>query len=478
MENQNLEFKQAWHDETLKTACAFANTAGGIIYIGVDDKGRSVALHNPGKLLEDIPNKIRDILGIVADVRIIKKRGKPVIKITIKKYIAPISYKGAFYIRSGSTSSELKGMELSRFLIAHAGTTWDNIVEPKAVFSDISVKAVRHFQQLAKMRFPFIASEKNIKLVLQKLNLMENNKLKRAAILLFGNNPRKYFISAFIQVGRFVSESEVVSTDIIEGNLFEQVEKTIEILRVKYLENRFYYEGIYRKEDLIYPEDALREAVINAVIHRDYLGPHTQLRVYNNKLWLWNIGKLSKEITFDKLKKPHSSYPRNELLADVFFKAGFIEAWGRGTLKIIDKCREKKLPEPEFSEMTGGFLISFFKPKDAEKAVERFGENKEKIRRKSGEADGKRLAGRLADGLVDKVTDKVTKKVTDKVTKNQGMIISAMKKDPYITVRKLADMVGISERKIKENIKKIKRKKRIKRIGSARAGYWRVYGQD
>ena len=69
-----------------------------------------------------------------------------------------------------------------------------------------------------------------------------------------------------MQVGRFVSESEVVSTDVIEGNLFTQVEKTIEILRIKYLENRFYYEGIRRKEDMIYPEDALREAVITLAL--------------------------------------------------------------------------------------------------------------------------------------------------------------------------------------------------------------------
>lgn len=306
---------------------------------------------------------------------------------------------------------------------------------------------------MAKTRFPFITREKNVKLILEKLNLTEKGKLKRAAILLFGNNTRKYFPSAFIQVGRFISESEVVSTDVIEGNLFEQVEKTIELLRLKYLENRFYYEGIYRKEDLIYPESALREAVINAVIHRDYMGPHTQLRVYDDKLWLWNIGKLSEEITFDKLKKPHSSYPRNELLADIFFKAGFIEAWGRGTIKIVDKCKERNLPEPDFSEMTGGFLVSFFKPKATEKE-------------------------RLEEKPSEKVTEKVTKRVTEKVTKNQSTILSAMRKNPHITVKELANMVGISERKIKENINKLKKLNLLERAGSARSGYWKVYRQD
>jgi len=191
-----------------------------------------------------------------------------------------------------------------------------------------------------------------------------------------------------VQVGRFVSESEVVSTDVIEGNLFEQVEKVIEVLRIKYLENRFYYEGMRRKEDMIYPEEALREAVINALIHRDYLGPHTQLRVYDHELWLWNAGELPEKITFEKLKKSHLSCPRNELLADVFFKAGFIESWGRGTLKILDQCQKWNLPEPNFSELTGGFLVTFFKApsveikKGAENLKEGKEESTEKIRRK------------------------------------------------------------------------------------------------
>ncbi len=438
-ESQNTKFKQNWQDNNLKTICAFANADGGTIYIGIDDKGRSVALKDPKKLLEDIPNKIKDILGIVADVKSIKKRGKPVIKISIKKYTALISYKGIFYIRSGSTTSELKGVELSRFLLSRAGTTWDNIIEPKASFSDISVKAIRHFQQLAKTRFPFITHEKNIKLILQKLNLTEKGKLKRAAILLFGKDPRKYFTSAFIQIGRFISESEVVSTDVIEGNLFEQVEKTIELLRLKYLENRFYYEGIYRKEDLIYPEEALREAIINAIIHRDYMGPHTQLRVYDNKLWLWNSGRLPEGISLAELKKPHPSCLRNESLADVFFKAGFIEAWGRGTLKIIDKCKERNLPEPEFSEMTDGFLVSFFKPKEEAKTTLKLPENYPETTRK---------------------------------------IVELIEKNPYITRKEIAKAVGITEDGIKYHLNKMCKDKIIKRIGPARGGHWRVYGQD
>ena len=447
-ESQKIEFKEQWRDDVLKTVCAFANTGGGVVYIGLDDSGGSVAVKDIKKLLEDIPNKIRDVLGVVADVAVVRKSGKPVIKITVAKYNAPISYHGSFYSRSGSTTAELKGAALSRFLLSCTGLSWDMVVESRASLNDIDAASVRQFQQLARKRFPFIAREKNTRLVLEKLNLMDKGKLKRAAILLFAKDPRKYFTSAFVQMGRFISESEVVSTDVIEGNLFAQVEKTIEILRIKYLENRFFYEGLRRKEDMIYPEEALREAVINAVIHRDYLGPHTQLRVYSHKLWLWNAGELPDKITFEKLKKAHLSCPRNELLADVFFKAGYIEAWGRGTVKIVEACRKSKLPEPEFSELTGGFLVSFSKGKDA-------APEKESVEK--------------SDETTEKATEKTTESTTEK-------ILAVLRKHPEISARVIAQKTGISYHTVDWNLRALKRKQRIRRIGPDKGGHWEVPG--
>ena len=271
---------------------------------------------------------------------------------------------------------------------------------------------------------------------------MDKGKLKRAAILLFAKDPRKYFTSAFVQVGRFVSESEVVSTDVIEGNLFTQVEKIIEILRIKYLENRFYYEGLVRKEDMIYPEEALREAVINAVIHRDYLGSHTQLRVYDHKLWLWNAGELPAAVTFEKLKKAHRSCPRNELLADVFFKAGYIEAWGRGTLKMIAACRKNNLPEPEFLELTGGFLVSF--PK--------------------GEAEKS-----------DEPTEKGSVKSSGKGSvKSSVKITELIQSDRNITIPIMAEQLQLTTRAVEKQIAILQKAGRIRRIGPDKGGHWEV----
>jgi len=442
-ENQNIEFKESWRDDVLKTICGFANTEGGIVYIGINDKGKSVEVKNTKKLLEDIPNKIKDTLGIVADVKSTKKDKHTIIKVTVNKYKAPISYKGKFYMRSGSTTSVLSDHSLSRFLLSSSGTTWESVIEPDSSIKDVKVKTIRYFQDLAKKQYPFIAKEKDVKAVLQKLGLMEGNSLKRAAILLFGKDPKRYFTSAFIQVGRFVSDSEVISTDRIEGNLFEQLENTIQLLRIKYLENRFYYEGLYRKEDMIYPEEALREAVINSLIHRDYIGPQIQMKIYNDTLHLWNVGELSKKITFAQLKRKHPSYKRNELLADVFFKAGLIESWGRGTLKIINECKAKDIPEPKFVGEFGGFSVTFTKGNMAEQDEDKGDNIREENRVKTRE-------------------------------KTRGKILRLMKERPEITIEELAKLVDISIKGVEWQVKKLKAEKEINRIGPAKGGHWEV----
>lgn len=379
-ESQITEFKTSWRDEYLKWICAFANTDGGQLIIGVDDSGNPVEVENSKKLLEDLPNKFRDILGIIPSVRLKKKKGKDIITIEVEHSYAPISYHGRFYVRSGSTIQELKDKNLTRFLISRSGKGWDEYVEENVSIEDINIETVEKFKRIALKRISFVKDEPDTIRLLEKLNLIDNGKFKRAAILLFGKNPKRLWTSAYIKVGKFLTDTDIVSSDDIEGNLFEQVEKAMELLQTKYLISEIRFQGIYRKEELEYPEEALREAIINAVIHRDYIGPHTQLKIYPNKIILWNIGTLPKEIKINELKKSHSSYPRNELLADVFFKAGLIEAWGRGTIKITDECKKAGLPEPEFKEEFGGFTVYFYKDIYTDENLRKMGLNERQVK--------------------------------------------------------------------------------------------------
>ena len=129
----------------------------------------------------------------------------------------------------------------------------------------------------------------------------------------------------------------------------------------RYLIRPISYKGLERQEPLEYPEPALREAILNAIIHKDYSSTWVFLRVYDDKMELWNPGRLPGELPIEKLKSRHSSYPRNPHIAEVFFKAGYIEAWGRGTTNMINECLASGLPEPVLEEDQGGLRVTFRK---------------------------------------------------------------------------------------------------------------------
>jgi ATP-dependent DNA helicase RecG len=178
-----------------------------------------------------------------------------------------------------------------------------------------------------------------------------------------------------------LSDTEIQTTDIIKGNLFAQLESALEILRTKYLISEIKYEGIHRRDILEYPYEALREAIINALIHRDYSGTsQIQIRVYPEKLMIMNEGKLPHEVPVEKLKTSHLSIPRNTLLAEIFYYAGFIELWGHGTIKIVDNCIEQGLPEPDFAEENGVMTVTFYKDKWNEENLKKFGLNDRQIK--------------------------------------------------------------------------------------------------
>lgn len=120
-ESQNIEHKESWRDKYLKWICGFANAQGGRVYIGVDDNRNVVGVEDSKRLMEDIPNKVRDVLGIIVDVNLLKEDKKEYIEIGVPPYSNPINYKGQYHYRSGSTKQELKGAALSRFLLEHGG---------------------------------------------------------------------------------------------------------------------------------------------------------------------------------------------------------------------------------------------------------------------------------------------------------------------------------------------------------------------
>ena len=381
IESQGIEYKLVWRDDCLKAVSAFANSRGGMLIVGIDDKGEPAGLKNVKKLLEDIPNTIRNKLGIIPSVEPDKENQKDIIKITVSSSSVPISYNGKFYQRSGSTVQELRGKDLTDFLLQKTGNSWDAEYEDQTDWENLEESTIEDFRRYAADRIPSIIQESDIKTILQKLNLIEKQKLKRSATLLFGKDTHRLYSHACVKIGRFLTDTDIQTTDIVSGNLFSQLETTLEILRTKYLISNIKYEGIHRRDILEYPYEALREAIINALIHRDYRSfAQTQIRVYPDKLVIMNAGGLPPEVPVESLKTNHLSKPRNKLLADVFYYAGFIEAWGHGTLKIVEKCLEQGMPEPDFKAESSVMTVTFYKDKWNEETLKKLGLNERQMK--------------------------------------------------------------------------------------------------
>ena len=287
------------------------------------------------------------------------------------------------------------------------------------------------------------AMSDDIKTVLDNLNLVdENGKLKKAALLLFGKQPYKYVSSPYFRIGRFREDNtDLLFQDSVECDLIRMADRVMELLKSKYLVSPVRYEGLHRIEELELPEDALREAIFNAIIHKDYSGAHVQMKVWDDRVEIWNDGGLPYDMSIENLLSQHSSKPRNANIASVFYKAGFIESWGRGILKIQKAFKEAGMKAPLFEEDCGGVRVTLYRNvllSDNTKEKNK-GETKEKNK---GETKEK--------------------------------IVEMIRKNPRVTQKEMREILELSQSGIEYNIKKLKADGIIDRVGGDNGGCWVV----
>ncbi|MDD7201414.1 MAG: ATP-binding protein [Sphaerochaetaceae bacterium] len=308
---------------------------------------------------------------------------------------------------------------------------------------DVDDTEVERFRGLAAKRGR-IASElldEPKEVLMQKLHLVNSGYLTNAAMLLFAKDPQDFQQGAYIKIGYFASDADLLYQDEIHGSLLEQVDKAIEVIYLKYMKAKISYEGIQRVERYFVPEAALREALLNAVCHKQYESCiPVQVSVYEDRLYVANVGVLPETWTLHNLLGKHESRPYNPNLATVLYYAGFIESWGRGIEKIHTACRADGLPEPEFTVHPGDIMIQFTAPKDR----------------------------------VVRVNEKVNEKVNDSLDEKDQGILDLLSVDPGYTVTQLSNELGFSRKTIAAHMRKLKAEHIIERVGSDRKGYWRI----
>lgn len=358
-ETHNVEFKQSWRDEYLKWICGFANADGGTILIGKDDDGRTVGVSNAKQLMEDIPNKIQMNLGIVCDVRSHVDGTDEYIEIAVDPSPYPVNYHGEFHYRSGATKQVLKGNALTRFIFDRMGLSWESVrvgdVDPddlwRESFSIFRTKA------LESGRMTEAELSRTDWDLLDKLGLVSKGQLNRAGVLLFSHFPEKWVARCYTRIGYFSDEANVTFQDEVHGSLLEQAERVMELLYSKYLVAPISYRGITRVERYAFPREAVRELLCNALIHSNWArGIPIQIKVLPDRLYVSNVAVLPRDLTVEKLLGPHRSKPYNPLIADAFYRAGYIESWGRGIEKIRQACEANGNPMVEFELDDSGVM--------------------------------------------------------------------------------------------------------------------------
>jgi ATP-dependent DNA helicase RecG len=260
--------------------------------------------------------------------------------------------------------------------------TWDSLTS-EFPLEQINPEAIRRFVRLAvgKNRLTDVSLDEPPEVILEKLELMVDGKLTNGAILLFGNNPQRHFTNLCVRIGRFKTETTIIDDKWVKGNLFQQFDETLNIVK-QHIGVRYVIKEIEREDIWDYPLPALREAVLNALIHRDYfnIANFTTIKVYDDHIWFSNPGGLPEGITVEQLKRPHQSYLRNPLIAKVFYLAGYIEQYGSGTVRMVEWMKEAGLPEPEYKEELGGFSVYFYKDIYTEENLRKLGLNERQIK--------------------------------------------------------------------------------------------------
>jgi ATP-dependent DNA helicase RecG len=398
-EGQTVERKESlslWRD-IAETCAAFATAQGGKVFVGVADDGRITGVQIGKGTLEDLANRIAQNTTpkVVPTITTQGEPGATVIILDVPEHqTKPVTAFGRPYRRSGRTNQVLSASEVAELYLASRGLTWDETIKPDATLSDIDPEKVSKFlsRAIAERQWQ-IDPQTPVQQALKQLDLMRNGQLTVAALLLFSRRPQHFFVQGYLRCARFKGNSEVEFLDmkLIEGDIVAQVEEAMAFVR-RNIRMAAKIEGqLERKERWEYPLDAVREGITNAVCHRDYADSGNVLvKIFDDRLEIWNPGSLPSGLTVDDLRKAHESKPRNKLIARAFFLIKYIEQFGTGTGRMISDCREAEVPEPEFESRASSFRIIFRRPISVDEALSRLNLNaRQKIAVKHAMQHGK-----------------------------------------------------------------------------------------
>ncbi|HII39384.1 TPA: DeoR family transcriptional regulator [Candidatus Micrarchaeota archaeon] len=363
-EGEAVEFKRSFSDSEglMESVCAFLNKKGGVVFVGIDDAGNVVGVDVGKNTLENFSATVRATLSpskfplvetlSVNDARIVAVR-------VIEGDEKPYFYKGKAFVRVGRANVAMDARAIEKEFKARL--SYENRAEDaltRLAVKDYSPEAVDSFYKNAREN----VARGSAKTLFANLSFEKNGFFNNAGALCFSKNPQSV-LPQFAFRCAILRGNELVSISLFEGNVFQIIENTFQYVKNNF-GSSFKILGTTRQTTYDYPLDAVREAVINSLIHRDLLFPSSNyLAIYDDRLEIRNPGQLAPQLSLEQLKREHASVQRNKKLAHALYLANYIEHWGAGTLKMVSRCREAGMVDPEFMEENGFFTVRFWKKK-------------------------------------------------------------------------------------------------------------------
>ena len=431
-EGYNLEFKET--DSNLaKEICAFANANGGKVLLGVTDDGKIKGVNITNKFKSQVTDLVRNF---DPKFQVTLEEVDNILVVNVPEGTnKPYSVNGKFYLRYGPNSQQLSRDEIREFFLKEGLILWDEKENQDFnLEKDFSKEAFNNFIQRSNLTK--VLSKKEL---LQNLSLLKNDHLKNAGVLLFAKDIQKFFIKGIITCVLYEGTDKVniIDKKDFTNNLYSNYSDAINYLKSK-LNTRIIITGGPHEKKLELPEKALREALVNAIGHRDYnvQGAKILVEISLDRVEITNPGGLVKGLKEEDFGK--KSLSRNNLLFGLLQRTDLVENIGSGIKRMRKLMKADGLEEPKFDFSEDWFTVSFKRPQ------------LQKL--------GKWLGDRLGEKLGD----------------NQKKIIELMHQDKYISIPQIAEKVGISTTAVENNIAKLKEKGFVKRVGSAKAGYWKV----
>jgi len=373
-ESLTLELKKSTAQlrACMETLCAFLNCSGGLVLIGVNDNKEIIGQTITDKTKRELANelaKLAPAAPIEIDYVALAQQDKQVIAIRAMPDSAqrPYTYDGRAFVRTESSTHKMSREYYHNLIMQNVNTQirWEDLPMLEASLEDLDHGLIFNTVKkgLGYNRIPVEYDSSDVEEILRHFNLMKYDKITHAAMVLFGKKPQQFLPQCLLKLAKFrgKDKSHFEDNRQVHGNVFTLLNEGLAFVS-RYLPIASYFpkDSIQREDVPLFPPDVIREALVNAICHRDYsmVGSNISIGVYQDRIEVWNYGKLPPGVTVEGIESLAGSFPRNPHIANVLFYHKLFESWGRGVSLIFDGCVESGHPKPYYKEgPIGTYLV-------------------------------------------------------------------------------------------------------------------------